>query len=110
MPLAELAVIEAEKIRDYYCRCPTLLVALRLLFSRRWVTVRTGGSGSRLTFASSTLSQKLMRSFESPHGRKYIIRANVKGPNDRTLAVQSIWIILKGEDFPRFVTAYPGEE
>ena len=47
---------------------------------------------------------------ESPHGRKYIIRANVKGPNDRTLAVQSIWIILKGEDFPRFVTAYPGEE
>jgi hypothetical protein len=24
--------------------------------------------------------------------------------------MQSIWIILKGEDVPRFVTAYPGEE
>jgi hypothetical protein len=29
---------------------------------------------------------------ESPHGRKYIIRANLKGPNGRTFAMQSIWM------------------
>ena len=47
---------------------------------------------------------------ESPHGRKYIIRANLKGPNGRTFAMVSIWMVLKGEDVSRFVTAYPGEE
>jgi hypothetical protein len=51
-----------------------------------------------------------MRFVETQHGRKYVIRANLKGPNGRTFAMQSIWIVLKGEDLPRFVTAYPGEE
>ena len=47
---------------------------------------------------------------ESQHGGKFVIRANLKGPNGRTFAMMSVWIVLKGEDVPRFVTAYPGEE
>jgi len=47
---------------------------------------------------------------ETAHGRKYIIRANLKGPNGRSFPMMSIWIVLNGEDVPRFVTAYPEEE
>lgn len=46
---------------------------------------------------------------ESPYGTKYVIRANLKGPNGRTAEIQSVWIVLKGEEIPRFLTAYPGD-
>jgi len=42
------------------------------------------------------------------YGRKYEIRAILKGPNGRAAGVVSIWFVRTGEDFPRFVTAYPG--
>jgi len=44
----------------------------------------------------------------SVYGRKYEIRAILKGPHGRADAVVSIWFVRVGEDFPRFVTAYPG--
>lgn len=41
------------------------------------------------------------------YGVKYEIRGSVTGPNGRTANVVSAWIILTGEEAPRFVTAYP---
>lgn len=40
-------------------------------------------------------------------GTKYEIRGHISGPNGRTGHIVSAWIILNGEDTPRFVTAYP---
>jgi hypothetical protein len=50
-----------------------------------------------------------MKTVESPYGVKYVIRANLKGPNGRSCELVSVWIVLEGENMPRFVTAYPGE-
>lgn len=43
----------------------------------------------------------------SPFGRKFEIRATLKGPSGRTAQVTTIWIVESGENVPRFVTAYP---
>ena len=32
----------------------------------------------------------------------------MQGPSGRIAQIVVVWIILSGEDFPRFVTAYPG--
>ncbi len=40
-------------------------------------------------------------------GTKYEVRGNLTGPAGRQTGIVSAWIILAGEDFPRFVTAYP---
>lgn len=45
---------------------------------------------------------------ETPFGRKYQVRASIKGPNGRSAQLVTFWIILSREDFPRFITAYPG--
>ncbi len=45
----------------------------------------------------------------TPFGRKFTVRATVTGPGGRSAVVQVVWIILKTEAFPRFVTAYPGD-
>jgi hypothetical protein len=42
-------------------------------------------------------------------GQKYIVRGTIRGPAGRTGRVLSAWIVLAGEDFPRLVTAYPGD-
>lgn len=42
------------------------------------------------------------------YGQKYEIRAALVGPSGRAAEVVSVWVVLVNEDFPRFVTAYPG--
>lgn len=41
-------------------------------------------------------------------GQKYLAHATITGPSGRAARMVVVWIILHGEDFPRFVTAYPG--
>ncbi len=41
------------------------------------------------------------------YGQKYSIRATLVGPSGNSADVLSIWFVRRGEDFPRFVTAYP---
>lgn len=42
-------------------------------------------------------------------GQKYLVRGTIEGRAGRKAVVVTVWIILTGEDFPRFVTAYPEE-
>ncbi len=40
------------------------------------------------------------------YGQKYEVRGTLEGPGGRT--VVAVWIVLRGEDCPRLVTAFPG--
>ena len=42
------------------------------------------------------------------YGQKYAIRATLVGPSGQSADVVSVWVVRRGEEFPRFVTAYPG--
>jgi hypothetical protein len=41
------------------------------------------------------------------YGTKYRVSGSITGPNGRSANVVSVWIIMAGDDTPRFVTAYP---
>jgi len=45
-----------------------------------------------------------------PHGQTFTIRAILKGPNGQAASVRSVWFIPTGNEVPRFVTAYPGDD
>ncbi|MEO7084019.1 MAG: DUF6883 domain-containing protein, partial [Gemmatimonadaceae bacterium] len=45
----------------------------------------------------------------NPFGRKFIVRGMMEAPQGRAAHVVSVWIILQGEDWPRLLTAYPGD-
>ncbi|MGD0351525.1 MAG: DUF6883 domain-containing protein [Verrucomicrobiota bacterium] len=47
---------------------------------------------------------------ESPHGRKYVIVGQIESPLGKPMAVKTIWIMDKGLDVARLVTAYPRKE
>ena len=41
------------------------------------------------------------------YGQKYAIRATLVGPSGQSADVVSVWVVRRGEESPRFVTAYP---
>ena len=43
----------------------------------------------------------------TPFGTKYVVTGRLKTPLGQREPVTTVWIILAGEDIPRFVTAYP---
>ncbi len=44
------------------------------------------------------------------YGRKYIISGQIKTPSGNVSDIVTVWIMRKGENIFRFITAYPGEK
>lgn len=44
----------------------------------------------------------------SRYGQKYRVRAIVEKRGAKPLSLVTVWIVRHDEDFPRFITAYPG--
>jgi hypothetical protein len=56
------------------------------------------------------LAAQVAKTVESAHGRKYIVEGRIEGPSGRSAMVLSVWIVDRGLEAPRLVTAYPREE
>ena len=56
------------------------------------------------------LKSSVAKRLESAHGEKYVVDGQIETPSGRLPAVRTIWIIDRGLDTPRLVTAYPLEE
>jgi hypothetical protein len=106
IPNAERAVIDPAKLRDYLLSATHPVGRLKATFfrslgyeGRRWRRLEKD-------LRDQHLSQPGRELPATPYGRKFEIRANLVGPS-RGSEVVSIWIMVAGETFPRFVTAYP---
>ena len=42
------------------------------------------------------------------YGQKYEVHGILTGPAGKVVELVSVWIILEGDDLPRFITAFPG--
>jgi hypothetical protein len=47
---------------------------------------------------------------ESPHGNKFVIVGRLQSPTGKAPMVRTIWIVDKGQDNARLVTAYPSKD
>jgi hypothetical protein len=107
IPGAERAVLDPAKVQNYLLspehpvgRAKARFFA-QLGFSREnWTILRD--ELSRYAGLDAQLGAA------TRFGQKYQVHGTIKGPSGRTAAVVTVWIVLNGEDFPRFVTAYPG--
>jgi hypothetical protein len=44
------------------------------------------------------------------YGEKYTVLARLKTPSGVSRDIITVWMVLSGEEVPRFITAYPREE
>ena len=105
---AATAVIPAEKNRDYLLsqvhpvgRYKSVVFRALAYSADQWQVLERDLRA--LLLAEATALEV------TEHGSKYAVRGAITGPNGRTMAVLSVWIILFGETAPRFLTAYPGD-
>ena len=109
IPGADRAIVDPIKVRDYLLSLEHPVgrgkarFFLALGFSRsEWSTLQR----ALLSAATQSTATPLPA---SPYGQKYEARAIIQGPRGQPTEVVTIWIVLAGEDFPRLVTAYPGD-
>jgi hypothetical protein len=55
---------------------------------------------------------EVVSSAESAHGQKHVVDGRLSGHTQerRPGSVRTVWIIDRGQDSPRLITAYPGKE
>ena len=49
---------------------------------------------------------KVEQIVETPYGTKYIVDGKLFTPLGKRMSIRTVWIVEKGKDQPRFVTAY----
>ena len=110
LPNAERAVVEREKIVDYLLNAAhpdnggKAAFFLALGFRQEeWQT---------LAAAFRRLAKKfdIHNSMASAHGRKYILDGRIETPSGKRPMVRTVWIVDRGVEMPRLVTAYPQEQ
>jgi hypothetical protein len=113
IPNYEKAIIDPMKLQNYVLSDTHPIGRFKAaLFQQMGYT-----PGNWEQFAQDIHTQHLALDAESggktKYGQKYIITGDIKGLSGKVMKLKSIWIILTGEDLPRFITIYPaysGEE
>lgn len=107
LPGAGDAVIEPRKLRDYLLSASHPVGRYKAAFftglgysQGSWGTLSTD-----LRAHAIRGDAKLIEG--SSFGRKFEVFGRLRGPQGQEADILSVWIILEGEEFPRFVTAYP---
>ena len=110
LPNTDKLVVEREKVADYLLNPAHPDNGGKAEFFGRMGFRRE--EWETLAAALRTLAQTadVASSAESPHGRKYVIVGRIESPDGKAAQVQTIWIVDKGLEVARLVTAYPRKE
>jgi hypothetical protein len=105
---AEQAVVDAAKVRDYLLSHEHPIGRFKAVFFEAVGYSQAAWQQLQSDLLSLCRSRDATEGQASPFGRKYEVRGTLDGPSGRKADVVTVWVILPGEDIPRFVTAYPG--
>ena len=108
LPNADRAVIPREKLYGYLLSSAHPVGRFKARFFARLGYRSDTWQRFDADLRSQHLSQDASLVETNEFGRKYEIRAILKGPLGPPELVVSVWFIPKDEDTPRLVTAYPG--
>ena len=107
IPGAERAILDAAKVRDYLLSTEHRVGSAKARFfaqlgfdQRNWAVLQD----ELYRFAK----QEAQLGGATRFGQKYVVPGTIQGPSGRVARLVVVWIVLNGENFPRFVTAYPG--
>jgi Domain of unknown function (DUF6883) len=107
LPNAHQAIMDPRKIRDYLLLPEHPVGRFKAKFFRQLGFARDEWRDLRDHLHSLALQAEAEASERTDYGQKYIVRGTIDGRAGRKAKILTVWIILDGEDVPRFVTAYP---
>jgi hypothetical protein len=107
LPNAEDAQVDAEKLRQYLLSQTHAVGRSKARYFRG-----VGFDESNLEILEKALvaiakMEHIVETVSSAHGTKYIVDGSITTPSRDRVKLRTVWIVEKGRDHPRFVTAYP---
>jgi len=110
LPNANGAVVAQAKIRDYLLNPAHPDNGGKAAFFISLGFDREGAAVLADSFKELARHADVSAKLDSPHGQKYVLDGCLGSPSGRSATIRTIWIVDRGEDIPRLVTAYPHEE
>ena len=107
LPNAEKAGIPPEKITDYLLSSTHRAGRGKAKYFSNFGFRRDAWETLRTALLNHAVDNEVSKSEESFFGKRYIIEGPLKTPDGRKPTIRTVWFVEKGEDIPRFVTAYP---
>jgi predicted transcriptional regulator len=108
LPNAEKAIIDAEKLQDYVLSFAHPVGRFKAAFFQKLGYSAENWEVFERCLRELILSHDVTKVEESRYGRKFIVEGPMVSPSGETVQIVTVWVILKKESIPRFVTAYPG--
>lgn len=110
LPNGHLAVIEREKLTDYILNPAHPDNGGKADFFQAQGFSRDAWQTLAGSLRKLAATGDVTEAVESAHGQKYILEARIETPSGKRPIVRTVWIVDRGLDAPRLVTAYPCEE
>ena len=110
LPNANRAIVERAKVVDYLLNAAHPDNGGKAQFFEQLGFQRTQWEALAEAFQTMARLAEVVTSEESPHGRKYVMVGQMQTPVGKPTRVQTIWIVDRGGETPRLVTAYPSQE
>ncbi len=110
IPSADRAVIDQAKVQGYLLSRNHPVGRFKAAFFLALGYSPEDWRRLEADLRSQHLSKAAAPEEGTSYGQKYTIRATLVGPSGQSAEVVSVWVVRRGETFPRFVTAYPEGE
>lgn len=109
LPATDRAFIQPEKLRDYLLSTEHPVGRFKAAFFIRLGYSRKDWRRLEIDILQLARSGTALESQVFSFGRKYEVNGMLRGPSGREAKVTTVWIVRSGEDYPRLVTVYPGD-
>jgi hypothetical protein len=107
LPNRENAYIPSSKLLDYLLSKTHPVGRSKAVFFRALGFYEANVDELEHGLLAIAQSEDVKEVVTTTHGTKYVIDGPLQTPDGRLVQVRTVWIIDKGQDRPRFVTAYP---
>ena len=108
LPNADKAIISSEKLRDYILSPIYPIGRFKAAFFKKLGYSAENWKILEQDLRNQILLEDVMKVKETQYAQKFIIKGFLTGPAKKTVQIITVWVIIKREDIPKFITAYPG--
>ncbi|MGI8547029.1 MAG: DUF6883 domain-containing protein [Gemmatimonadaceae bacterium] len=109
LPNAERALIDPAKLRDYLLSFEQPVGRAKARFFGTLGFSREEWPSLERALRAHDWSGEVTPMPPTKYGQKYEVRAILQGLSGRDVPVETVWIVLTGEEIPRLVTGCPGD-
>jgi hypothetical protein len=108
LPDAEKVIIDPEKLHNYILSITHPIGRFKAAFFKPLGYSAENREALEKSLRDLVISCDAREVEQTQYGKKFIVEGPILSPNGQIIQIVTVWVILKNERVPRFITAYPG--